>query len=237
MRLGSETRPLGHAGASTAMRAMTGVATPADWLRFYREHGYAPFPFAAGAEGEADSESSTDSEQSHTDDTQSDNTETDDVAKLKARAKSATERGNRLAAERDTLTKERDTLKGENDTLRKGGDKALGTLTKERDEWKAKFEALTGSLRTERLAGRAAEEAAKLGAIEPSAVAGLVNAADVEWDDDHAPKDVAAVVAKVKERYPKLFSTGRGNGGNRDERSPENVTPGLGRLNLAYAKK
>ena len=108
---------------------------------------------------------------------------------------------------------------------------------KERDKWRSDFETLEGSLKKERVNARALEAAGKLGAIEPAAVANLLSADKVEWDDELQPTNVDELIAAVKKDYPRLFSAapGKGNGGDRPAKEVNADTSPYGRLRNAYA--
>jgi len=101
------------------------------------------------------------------------------------------------------------------------GDEAIIT---ERDELKAKLEQLTTKVRTERLERLVTSAATEAGAIEPDAVAKLINADDVTWNDDGEPTNVADLVTKAKTQYKRLFAVpGSGNVGNRNQRNADAV--------------
>lgn len=97
-------------------------------------------------------------------------------------------------------------------------------------------EALTHELRMERLSHKIAQEAVKSGAIEPSAVAKLIDLNSVTWENN-APTNIEAVLKAARESFPKLFVpvTGTGNVGNRSERGGQDeVMSPSSRLRNAY---
>jgi hypothetical protein len=148
-------------------------------------------------------------------------------------------------------------LKRENQSLRRrlreaegkleAGDNAklteLERATKDAEKWKGALDALTESLKKERLGSQVLAVAGKLGAIEPGAIAKMIAATEVEWDesgeDGLKPTNVAELVAAVKKDHPRLFSAaqGNGNGGDRDARVREAPKDAFGRLRSAYASK
>lgn len=151
------------------------------------------------------------------------------------------ERDARKAAEKRAKDIERE-LKALKAAKAKDEDAELGELertAKERDKWQADFAALEGSLKRERMTSHAISAATKLGAIEPSAVAGLISLDDIEWDDERNPVNAEELVANVKKAYPRLFSKapGNGNGGNRDARPVNAASTPTERMRNAYASK
>lgn len=114
----------------------------------------------------------------------------------------------------------------------------LERTARERDTVTARYDALVGALKTERLTTAAVSAAAKVGAIEPGAIARMIDRDAIEWDDDFAPENIESLVADLRKAHPKLFSAapGRGDGGARDQTAPANVFGG-DRLRLAYAKQ
>ena len=148
-------------------------------------------------------------------------------------------------------------LKRENQSLRRrlreaegkleAGDNAklseLERATKEAEKWKGALDTLTESLKKERLGSQVLAAAGKLGAIEPGAIAKMIAANEVEWDesgeDGLKPTNVAELVAAVKKDHPRLFSAaqGNGNGGDRPARVVDQPKDALGRLRSAYASK
>lgn len=113
----------------------------------------------------------------------------------------------------------------------------LEKLTRERDDFKGKFEGLNTSLRNERATSQAVELATKAGAINASAIARLIPITDVEFDDDGKPENVGDLIAQAKKDYPDLFraAAGGGNGGSKDE-SAEVSSP-LSRMARGYGKR
>ena len=99
---------------------------------------------------------------------------------------------------------------------------SLKTLLSERDSYKTQYDDLLSSLRQERLTNAMTDVSRKAGAIEPSAVIALAAASDVavEYDKEHKPTNVDAVVKSLKVKFPKLFgaTAANGNAGARNER-------------------
>lgn len=108
-------------------------------------------------------------------------------------------------------------------------------LTTERDEAVEKASRLEERVREK--AGKAAitSEATKANAIDADAVYALVSGA-LEYDDDGEPTNVDDVMKAAKADHPKLFkaAAGAGDGGKRSSNTAD-VTPGIGRLQHAYA--
>lgn len=98
-------------------------------------------------------------------------------------------------------------------------DEALRT---ERDDYKQKYEKLVQQHRTEKVTRLVTDAATKQGAIEPAAVAKLVDQDTIEWKDGE-PTNIADVVTNLKNTYKRLFGVnGTGNAGNRNERGADN---------------
>lgn len=119
-------------------------------------------------------------------------------------------------------------------------DQALTELekaTRERDDYKSRFDGLNASLRAERANAQAVELATKAGAIDAGAIARLIPGDAVEFDDDGKPENIAELIADAKKSYPALFraAAGGGNGGAKDA-EPEISSP-VSRMARAYAKK
>jgi hypothetical protein len=91
------------------------------------------------------------------------------------------------------------------------------TIIQERDSLKAQVEALTKQARHATLTNLVTASAQEVGAIQPEAIIHLIDADAIEWDGD-APKNVANLVKDAKTKYARLFNTGNGNAGNRNER-------------------
>lgn len=113
----------------------------------------------------------------------------------------------------------------------------LEKVTRERDDFKSRFERLNASLRAERANARAVELATKAGAIDAGAIARLIPADAVEFDDDGKPENVAELIAEAKKSYPALFraAAGGGNGAAKDA-EPEMASP-VSLMARAYARK
>jgi chromosome segregation ATPase len=112
----------------------------------------------------------------------------------------------------------------------------LERLGLERDQYRQRVEALEASIKSERITRMALEISGALGAIEPGAVAKLVELATVEWDEDFRPTNVESLVKDLRKAHPRLFqaAAGDGNGGARDQTSaPLNS---LDRMARAFAK-
>ena len=73
-------------------------------------------------------------------------------------------------------------------------------LERERDEYKGKFEALTGQVSTRTALDSLTAEAAKAGAVRPDAVARLADLATYDPD-----KGATTIVADLRKTYPELF--------------------------------
>lgn len=121
---------------------------------------------------------------------------------------------------------------GSNDKGGKGGDDS----DDDGGEWKTRFEELDRRYRTETVRNRVSAEAGKRNAIDPAAVARLVELDDVVFDDKGAITNLGDLMDELIEDFPRLFrkSPGKGNGGDEHGRRPK-VKPGLDRLTAAYA--
>jgi len=96
-------------------------------------------------------------------------------------------------------------------------------LTQERDDLKAQLQAVTEKYHDSMLSRLVRDASNEAGAIDPEVIAALVKRDAVTWEDDN-PTNVKELVADLKKKHPKLFGSvlANGNGGNRNERAPEN---------------
>lgn len=182
----------------------------------------------AGGEGGGDDDDSSDDDDDGDDD--------DGAEKLRKTLQK--ERGLRKAAERRLRQ-----LRRESRQDKGGGGKGGGGTNGDGDEkddggeWKNRFEALDRRYRTVSVRNRVSAEAAKRNAIDPAAVARLVELDDVAFDEKgETITNLGDLMDELVEDFPKLFrkSPGKGNGGDEPGR-PRKVKPGLDRLTNAYS--
>jgi hypothetical protein len=95
-------------------------------------------------------------------------------------------------------------------------------IAAERDDYQQKYETLFQQHRTEKISRLVSDVAREQGAIEPDAVAKLIDQSKIEWNDDGEPSNVNDVVIELKNTYKRLFGvTGKGNAGTRNERGSD----------------
>lgn len=94
------------------------------------------------------------------------------------------------------------------------------SIIDERDQLRTQVETLTKQARHSTLSNLVTATAQEAGAIQPDAIVHLIDVDAVEWEDGK-PKNVADLVKEAKAKYSRLFTTGNGNAGNRNERGGE----------------
>ena len=199
---------------------------------------------SADDDGDDQNDNSDDQDDESSDDDDGDDDDDEELGEGGKKALRDERRARRTAeAEADRLRRENRRLarqargQGGNtkgDKNGKGGKQ--GDESDDGGEWKTRFEELDRRYRTETVRNRVSAEAAKRNAIDPAAVARLVELDDVEFDEKGEKiTNLDDLMKELAEDFPKLFkkSPGKGNGGDEPGR-PRKVKPGLDRLTAAY---
>lgn len=203
----------------------------ADLIAQYLELGIAPISGGSGeGEGSSDEGNAGDSQAENSGDKSQVSSDGGEETISLAEARKLRKEAQRL---RDQIK----ALEGE----REAADSALSDLEKaqkERDKLRGDYESLYGKFRGERVNSAALEAATKAGAIDPAVISRLIDADDIEFDDDLRPVNMAELVAEAKKAHPRLFQAaqGEGNGGSRSENAPAPST-GFDFLQRGYQRR
>lgn len=145
----------------------------------------------------------------------------------------------KLRSEYSGLRRRNKELEGRLNEIEDGKLDELERAQKERDRIRGEYDSLVSSLKAERVSAQVLEASAKAGAIEPGAIAKLVDMDSVEFDDERNPTNTSELVSEIKRAHPRLFQAaqGTGGGGERDE-DRNNVEPSssIDRMARGYAR-
>lgn len=94
------------------------------------------------------------------------------------------------------------------------------SIIDERDQLRTQVETLTRQTRLATLDSLVSVAAREAGAIQEDVIVKLIDLDTVKWEDGK-PTNVADLVKDAKAKYSRLFTTGNGNAGNRNERGGE----------------
>jgi hypothetical protein len=139
--------------------------------------------------------------------TDPDEDDEDDEDEGKALSASAAAKLRKEAARRRVEAK---ALRDENDKLKAQGLSELDAAKKEAADSKKVADSSTRQLRTLKVGIEVRDLAKDLGITNPKLAVRLLDADDVEWDDDGEPKNVARLLKALLKEMPELKANGQG---------------------------
>lgn len=159
-------------------------------------------------DSQVEDEVTTDSDQTEDDESQDDEESEADKEALAAIKKVRNEAKNL-----------RKRLKEAEATIADLSSKTDSAIAEERDALRKELDEIKDQIQKDKIIGEIENQAMKMSAIEPQAVARLVDTKLVKFDDDGKPTNIKELLTDTRNQFKRLFgATGSGNTGSRDER-------------------